>query len=651
MYIVTSKPKRISVYSGLVHIYAYLQAGVIVGGKAAPAHRQNAQTRLMIFMKMGFAARYHAAHSGRRRVMSLRLRINLVITLVMAAFASAMVYLIVNDLRSSVREETEATTRVAVQLIETLVAGVYLEPGSAQRTEALIVFLRRAGRVRANTVQLYDQNGALLYQSPPASYRAGSRTPEWFSRLMRPDVPAARLALPGGAIMVVPDPTPSIVEAWEQLQNFALLALGFLVVVNGMVFWLLARALKPLPTILEGLAELTRNRFQARLPAFQTTEFASLSRGFNRLAQALEESRARNQQLALIAQQSSDAIIIRDLTGTITYCNGAAERLLGYAEHELVGSPATAIVPVQRHAELAAQLKSIERREPIELVQTERLAKDGRVVEVLLSAAPLVDPASDRVIGEICSMRDITGHKRMRAAERELEQNRKLTALIQAQLEDERRAIARELHDELSQYVTAIKTIGTAIAGHAGESRPDIREHAETIVSAASHIYDVVHRIVRRLRPSGLDDLGLAETLRDAVSGWARRHPQVQWDLALAGALDHLGEGLNITVYRIVQEALTNVVRHARASQVRVSVRREPAGQLEDAIVVTVRDDGQGFTAAAASADGGFGIAGMRERVQAFGGSLAIAAAPGQGVTVSAVLPVAAVRRAALAES
>ena len=459
--------------------------------------------------------------------MSLRLRINLVITLVMAAFVGAMVYVIVNDLRSSVREETEATTRVAVKLIETMVVGVYLEPGPAQRTEALLVFLKRVGHVRANDVRFYDQNGNLLYQSPPATYRAGSRSPGWFSRLMGPDVPAERLALPGGVIVVTPDPASSVAEAWEQLQYFAALALGFLVVVNAMVFWLLARALEPLPKILEGLAELTRNRFNVRLPAFRTAEFDSLSRGFNTLAQALEEGLA---------------------------------------------------------------------------------------------------------------------------AGRELEQNRKLTALIQAQLEEERRAIARELHDELSQYVTAIKSIGTAIASHAGQARPDIRDNADTIVSVASHIYDVVHRIMRRLRPSGLDDLGLAETLRDAVTGWARRHPQVRWDLALSGELDQLGEGLNITVYRIVQEALTNVVRHAHATSVQVSVARESCGRFEDAIVITVRDDGRGFDTTDPS-EGRYGVVGMRERVQAFGGSLAIAGPPGQGVTVKAVLPVTAAQPAALAET
>jgi hypothetical protein len=278
------------------------------------------------------------------------------------------------------------------------------------------------------------------------------------------------------------------------------------------------------------------------------------------------------------------------------------------------------------------------------------VTKQGRVLDVALSAAPLVDPGNDRVIGEICSLRDITEYKRMQAAERELEQNRELTALIQSRLEAERRALARELHDELAQSVTAIKTIGTAVAARAGEANPEIRDNASTIVSVASHIYDIVHGLIRRLRPSGLDHLGLAETLRDAVSGWSKRYPQVRWELALSGELDALGEALSITIYRIVQEALTNVVRHAEARCARITVERGREGRLEDAVVVCVRDDGKGLPETGAERGGRFGVAGMRERVQSFGGSFAISGAPGEGVELRAVLPVAGAERAQLVD-
>jgi hypothetical protein len=514
----------------------------------------------------------------------------------------------------------------------------------------LLALLRRVGHVRANDIRFYDERGTLLYQSPASTYRSGARAPEWFSALVQPEIPEARLTLPGGAIVVTPDASRSILEAWDDLKGFALLVLAFLILVNVAVFWLLQRALRPLPRILDGFGELARGRLHVRLPAFKAREFGAISEGFNRMAQTLEASLAENRQLALVAQQSSDAIIIRDLAGRITYCNAAAERLLGYARHELVGAPASLIAPPQRHGELRAQLASIEQRTSVELVETERVTKDARVLVVALSAAPLVDPTNGRVIGEICSLRDMTEYKRMQAAERELEQNRELTALIQSRLEAERRALARELHDELAQCVTAIKTIGTAVAGRAGEANPDIRDNANTIVSVASHIYDIVHGIIRRLRPSGLDHLGLAETLRDAVSGWSKRYPRVRWELALAGELDGLGEALNITIYRIVQEALTNVVRHAEARCARISVERGRAGRIEDAVVVCVRDDGRGLPETGAERSGSFGVAGMRERVQSFGGSFAIKGAPGEGVELRAVLPVAGAERVTLAD-
>src|SRR5215468_5206994 len=256
--------------------------------------------------------------------MSLRLRINLVLTLVIVAFTIAMAAIIMNDTRSSVREEIESTTRVAVQLIETVVAGVYLEAGPAERTEALLAFLRRVGRVRGNDVRFYDQGGALLYQSPASPYRAGHTVPNWFTRLVQPEIQASRLNLPGGVIVITPDPSRSIVEAWEDLLGFAWLALAFLVLTNVAVFGLLDRSLRPLPKIRDGL---------------------------NQMAQALEESLAQNQRLALVAQQSSDAIIIRDLEGRISFCNAAAERLLAFERDELVGAAALQIVPADRHDE------------------------------------------------------------------------------------------------------------------------------------------------------------------------------------------------------------------------------------------------------------------------------------------------------------
>jgi glucose-6-phosphate-specific signal transduction histidine kinase len=244
------------------------------------------------------------------------------------------------------------------------------------------------------------------------------------------------------------------------------------------------------------------------------------------------------------------------------------------------------------------------------------------------------------VIGEICGMRDITEHRRAQQTARELEQNRRLTQLIQTRLEEERRAIARELHDELGQCVTAIKTIGAAIANRSKETSSEIHASAQTIVNVAAHIYDVVHGIIRQLRPSALDHLGLREAVEDLVNIWRSRHPEIACDLALRGTIDGLGEAINITVYRLVQECLTNVLRHAEASRTQIEVRRD-----EGVLLVRVSDNGKGLGERAESESERFGLMGMRERVQALGGEFKLESRPGAGLTVAASIPVHAPER------
>ncbi|MGH8632187.1 MAG: PAS domain S-box protein, partial [Burkholderiales bacterium] len=555
--------------------------------------------------------------------MSLRFRINVVITSVIMAFAVATAQITLQDVRRSIREEIEAGTRVTVQLMETVIASAHA-PGQTASNAVLLAFLRHVGRVRANEIRFYDSEDKLLYESPPSIYKQGRWAPDWFTRLVRPQIGEFRLNLPSGTIVVTPDPSRSILDAWDDLKNFGWLVLGFFVLMNLIVFWVLGRFLRPLSSVLGGLSEMERGRFGARLPDYDLPEFASISHTFNRMANALQETLAENSRLALVAQQSSDAIIIHDLEGRISFWNAAAAQLFEYSPNEIVGLSATLLAPAALRTEILENLEAVKRRERVENLETQRLAKSGRIVDVALSAAPLIDPNSDQVIGEICAMRDITEHKRMRAAERELEHNRRFTQVIQSRLEEERRSIARELHDELGQCVTAIRTIGTAIANRTERDSPDTHANAKTIVTVAAHIYDVMHGIIKQLRPSALDHLGLGETLRGTVSGWRERHPELDCELHLSGELEDLDESVNITIYRVVQECLTNVVRHAQAARADVTVSREKSGDSGDSVVVTVSDDGRGLTQRQESDASRFGLMGMRERLQAFGGSLEI---------------------------
>jgi two-component system sensor histidine kinase UhpB len=214
-------------------------------------------------------------------------------------------------------------------------------------------------------------------------------------------------------------------------------------------------------------------------------------------------------------------------------------------------------------------------------------------------------------------------------------QNHKLTQQLITLQEEERKNLARELHDELGQYVTAIKTFAVGIANKTVEKMPDISSNAQTIVAAANHIYDGMHSIIRHLRPGSLDNLGLSETLKDAVNHLQKQHPDIEFELDLAGELDELGENLNINFYRIVQESLNNAIKHAKASIIQVSLKKDKQGNLN----LKVQDNGVGMDADKVDQTQHFGLLGMRERTQAFHGIFNIESSPSKGTTISICIP------------
>ncbi len=219
-----------------------------------------------------------------------------------------------------------------------------------------------------------------------------------------------------------------------------------------------------------------------------------------------------------------------------------------------------------------------------------------------------------------------------------LAENRRLSQKYLLAQEAERRSLARELHDELGQCLNAIKLDATAIRNHPGEPPREIVETAQAIIDVSSRMFDVTRGLMERLRPVALDELGIADALRHLVSEWQRRNPGVRCRLELLGQLDELGEQVNISLYRIVQECLTNVTRHAHAStvEVRVDGSARPHGGLS----IRVRDDGVGMPAGTGRRTG-LGLVGLRERVEALGGTFEVAECAPHGVEVRAQIPAA----------
>ncbi len=447
--------------------------------------------------------------------MSLRFRLNLLITLLSLAFILVVGTILVNDTRISIRERVEAASRVTVQLLDTVIISSAMNPDMGPTHVVLQQFLQSLGYVRSSNIVLYDIRGNVIYQSPESTYRTEVHPPDWFVKLVAPATETMERKIRYGTLVVSSSAAGSIREAWVGFSQLMWIGLGFFILLNSMVYALLSHSLRPVNRILASINRMEQGDLTTRLPTFKLPEFDRIGHSLNRMAESL-------------------------------------------------------------------------------------------------------------------------------AIERQLEENRQLTQLIQSHIEDERRSLARELHDELGQYVTAIKTFAVAIANKTKGKVPEVEASAQTIVAAANHIYDGMHDIIRQLRPGALDNLGLSETLRDAVNFYQNQHPDLAINLRLSGNLDALGETLNINIYRIVQESINNVIKHAEATMIDIDLALTKTGALQ----LTIKDNGLGMDINAVDQTNHFGLLGMRERVQGLHGSFNVdsetdPASPHHGTVISINIPLA----------
>lgn len=219
-----------------------------------------------------------------------------------------------------------------------------------------------------------------------------------------------------------------------------------------------------------------------------------------------------------------------------------------------------------------------------------------------------------------------------------LAENRRLERANMKIQEDERKNLAREMHDELGQYLNAIKVDAVGLRDAQAPDAAEVQRGASLIIGIVDHLQDTVRDIVRRLRPAGLDELGLVAAIEDCLDGWRQRLPSVTFEFTLATELSAFDEAVNITLYRLVQEGLTNVARHAHASRVTINLdQRDTAGSGAGCVELRISDDGRG--AVPSNGDAGVGLVGMRERVEALGGTFAASNASGGGFTIEARLP------------
>jgi two-component system sensor histidine kinase UhpB len=220
-----------------------------------------------------------------------------------------------------------------------------------------------------------------------------------------------------------------------------------------------------------------------------------------------------------------------------------------------------------------------------------------------------------------------------------LAENRRLSQSIVQLQEEERRGLAREMHDELGQHLNAIKIDAVTIRANITDEGT-IQSSAESIIRLADRVHAVVRDITRKLRPAGLDELGLSAALENYIEEWRGRYAGIAVDLSIDGELEQLGESLNMLVYRVVQESLTNVARHSQARNVSIRIARAASTDGDDELVIEVSDDGEGIVSK--ETNPGLGLIGMRERIDSAGGCLETGSPSGCGFRVVARVPVSA---------
>ena len=219
-----------------------------------------------------------------------------------------------------------------------------------------------------------------------------------------------------------------------------------------------------------------------------------------------------------------------------------------------------------------------------------------------------------------------------------LEQNRRLTQHLFDEQERVSRYVAHELHDEMGQYCTAIQANIQSLIETSRTTDPAIHQRCLATLKLCDHVHGTMQSMLRRLRPALLDEMGLEYALRELADTWSAAHAPIACRLELEGRLDHLSASLNIALYRIVQECLTNVARHAHATCVSIRLHGPREEAQAPLIQLEIRDDGKGFSGVPAGK--GLGLMGIRERVFGLGGEVTIHGNPGKGVCIMIEMPV-----------
>jgi PAS domain S-box-containing protein len=322
--------------------------------------------------------------------------------------------------------------------------------------------------------------------------------------------------------------------------------------------------------------------------------------------------------LAAIVHDSNDAITVQDFEGNISLWNLGAERIYGYSKAEALKMNVRQIIPENRRAEMMALTKRWRKGENIQSFETQRVAKDGRILEVWLTVTILTDEAG-KPISIATTERDITERKRLEEEMLEIPMR-------------EREQIGREMHDSLGQMLTGIAVKSKGLELDLKSKSLEESADAAAICKLANKLIAQTRRLAKTLHPVDLEAGGLASALR-ALASNTESLLKVSCKVKCENIASVQDPTMAKHLYRIAQEAVTNAAKHGKAKNIWIELASD-----EEKSVLTVKNDGKSFPKVLTNNDG-LGLKIMDYRARTIGGSLYVHSSPGGGAVATVIFP------------
>ncbi len=505
-------------------------------------------------------------------------------------------------------------------------------------------------------VFIVDQDGRIISHPDSAVVGADIGNGQWFKRIKgrqtgqltfawqgRDYLAMYRFFKPWKWFIIVSDPYSEVYGPINKTRTyiFILALIGSIMVALIMVL-LIRKLTKPLMLLVQGAQKVGRGELDTQIPVQTRDELGHLSEAFNAMAVQLQASHGdlqrRERYYRSITENAPGIIILLDSQAIIKYLSPSFQRILGYDSPDRIGTQLIDIIHKdEQHIFAGFWTKVIDSRDEVISVELRVQHTEGSWRTIEATGRNLLDDRA--VYGVVLNCRDTTLRRQFEEAIKVSENTlQHLTARLLSAQELERRRLSSELHDEISQSLTVMKLQITRLEDALDKKQQSLKDECERATRTVDRILEGVRRICHDLTPSALEDLGLTAALLWQLENIVQRN-----NIVPVVDIDHIDElftqDAQILIYRIFQEALGNIAKHASATNVSICARLS-----KNRVHFAIEDNGKGFDPNQVQArrfkDKGLGLATMSERARMLGACLDIDTQPGAGTRIHFTLPI-----------